>query len=61
MLFSCVQAQKWLIIAVLSGQAALSDAMEMVNQASKLLSTIALDHLHANYFRGAWQFLGRLA
>lgn len=55
--FHCVQALKWLIKAALGEQATLSDAMETVNQASKIPSTIVLNPLHADYFRQACPFL----
>lgn len=55
--FFCVQAQIMANESRIGKQASLSDAMEMVNQASKIPSTIALNPLHADYFRRAWQFL----
>ncbi|XP_055999193.1 uncharacterized protein LOC130047784 [Ostrea edulis] len=53
----CVQALRWLIRTALGEQATLKDAMDAVNQANKIPSTIALNPLHTDLFRQACRFL----
>jgi hypothetical protein len=53
----CVQALRWLIKTALGEEATLKDAMNAVNQAKKIPTTIALNPLHTDLFRQACRFL----
>jgi hypothetical protein len=53
----CIQALRWLIKTALGKEATLKDAMDAVNRAKKIPTTIALNPLHTDLFQQACHLL----